>query len=57
MNKIIGKDKKNGILVQTGKGILAITTLQKQAKKKLFWKDFLNGSPDFIQGSFDKIEK
>ncbi len=50
--KILGKDKKHGILVQTGCGVLAISILQKQAKKKLFWKDFLNGSPDFLQGSF-----
>ncbi len=54
--KILGKDKKHGILVQSGDGILAISVLQKQAKKKLFWKDFLNGSPNFIQSSFENIK-
>ncbi|UTC76112.1 methionyl-tRNA formyltransferase [Treponema sp. OMZ 792] len=50
---IPGIDKKHGILVQTGRGILAVSVLQKQAKKKLEWKDFLNGSPDFLEGSFE----
>ncbi len=54
--KILGKNKKSGILVQTGEGILAISILQKQAKKKLFWKDFLNGSPNFLEGSFETIK-
>ena len=50
---ILGTDKKYGILIQTGNGILAVSVLQKQAKKKLEWKDFLNGSPDFLEGSFE----
>ncbi|UTC61432.1 methionyl-tRNA formyltransferase [Treponema sp. OMZ 787] len=50
---ILGADKKHGILTQTGNGILAVSVLQKQAKKKLAWKDFLNGSPDFLEGSFE----
>lgn len=41
-------DKQNGILIQTGNGILAVTELQFQNKKALFWKDFLNGAHDFI---------
>ena len=45
--KVLGTDKKYGILVQTGKGILALTELQYQAKKALFWRDFLNGARDF----------
>ncbi|MDR1747879.1 MAG: methionyl-tRNA formyltransferase [Spirochaetaceae bacterium] len=46
---IIGIDKKAGILVQTGKGVLALRILQWETKKSLPWKDFLNGSADFIQ--------
>ncbi|MCL2759627.1 MAG: methionyl-tRNA formyltransferase [Treponema sp.] len=37
----------DGILIQTGDGILAVTHLQYQAKKALFWRDFLNGARDF----------
>lgn len=44
---VLGIDKNDGILIQTGKGILAVTELQYQAKKALFWKDFLNGARDF----------
>jgi len=44
---VLGIDKQNGILIQTGKGILAVTQLQYQAKKALFWRDFLNGARDF----------
>jgi len=45
--QVLGIDKKNGILVQTGKGILCVTELQYQAKKALHWRDFLNGARDF----------
>jgi len=51
--KVLGIDQKYGILIQTGEGILAITQLQYQAKKALFWRDFLNGARDFI-GSYLK---
>jgi len=44
--QVLGIDK-NGILIQTGSGILAVTELQYQAKKALFWRDFLNGARDF----------
>jgi len=44
---ILGIDKQDGILVQTGEGILALRELQYQAKKALFWRDFLNGARDF----------
>ncbi|MGP1415476.1 MAG: methionyl-tRNA formyltransferase [Treponema sp.] len=46
LGKVLGKD--NGILVCTGDGILAIDELQWETKKKLKWKDFLNGSPNFL---------
>jgi methionyl-tRNA formyltransferase len=44
---VLGIDKQYGILVQTGEGILAVTKLQYQAKKALYWRDFLNGARDF----------
>jgi methionyl-tRNA formyltransferase len=45
---VLGIDKQDGILVQTGRGILALRELQYQAKKALFWRDFLNGARDFL---------
>jgi len=47
---VLGIDKNNGILIQTGNGILAAVELQYQAKKALHWRDFLNGARDFTQG-------
>ncbi|MDR2211717.1 MAG: methionyl-tRNA formyltransferase [Spirochaetaceae bacterium] len=46
--RVLGIDKKSGILVQTGGGILAVTHLQYQTKKALSWQAFLNGAKDFI---------
>lgn len=37
-----------GILVQTGSGMLLIQELQLQGKKSLMYKDFLNGAHTFI---------
>ncbi len=45
---VLGYDKNEGILIQTGDGVLAVTELQYQAKKALPWKDFLNGARDFL---------
>ena len=45
---VLGTDKQDGILVQTGNGILAVKKLQYQAKKALMWQDFLNGARGFI---------
>ncbi|MDR0503655.1 MAG: methionyl-tRNA formyltransferase [Treponema sp.] len=45
--EVLGIDKQDGILIQTGEGIVAVTELQYQAKKALFWKDFLNGARNF----------
>ena len=45
---VLGLDKKSGILIQTGDGILAVENLQLQAKKAMDFKDFLNGNKDFI---------
>jgi methionyl-tRNA formyltransferase len=44
---VAGLDKKEGILVQTGDGVLALKRLQLQSKKALDFKSFLNGSKDF----------
>jgi methionyl-tRNA formyltransferase len=43
---VLGTDKQ-GILIQTGEGILAVTELQFSGKKALVWQDFLNGARDF----------
>ncbi len=45
---VLGVDKKEGILIQSGNGIVAATHLQWQAKKAVNWKDFINGSRDII---------
>jgi methionyl-tRNA formyltransferase len=45
--QVLGTDKKNGILIQTGDGILAVSRLQYQARKALSWEAFLNGARDF----------
>jgi methionyl-tRNA formyltransferase len=45
---VIGVDKKEGILFGTGEGMLAVTRLQWQSKKALDFRDFLNGTKDFI---------
>lgn len=44
---VVGVDKKEGILVQTGDGVLALERLQWRTKKPLDWKSFMNGSRDF----------
>jgi len=45
---VLGKDKKKGILIQTGDGILAVSKLQYQTKKALEWQAFLNGARNFV---------
>ena len=49
---VLGIDKKSGILVQTGDGVLAVTLLQYQHRKILPWQAFLNGARDFIGSCF-----
>ncbi|MCA1754448.1 MAG: methionyl-tRNA formyltransferase, partial [Spirochaeta sp.] len=46
--KVLGVDKRNGILVQTGAGVLALRQLQLSGRKALDWAAFLNGTPNFI---------
>lgn len=40
--------KSEGILIKTGEGILAVKELQRQGKKIMNYKDFMNGARDFI---------
>ncbi len=46
--KVIGVDKRGGILIQTGDGVLAVRRLQLQARKPMDWQAFLNGHRDFV---------
>jgi methionyl-tRNA formyltransferase len=46
--QVLGKSADTGILIQTGKGVLTVTELQYRTKKALGWKDFLNGTRNFI---------
>ena len=43
---VLGTDNTYGILIQTGEGILAVTELQYQARKALFWRDFSGSQLD-----------
>lgn len=45
---VVRVDKRQGVLVQTGNGLLAVQKLQLQSRKALEWKDFLNGVHDFV---------
>ncbi len=47
---VVGIDKKEGILVQTGDGILSVQKLQFETKKVLDWRSFLNGFRE-LQGN------
>lgn len=45
---VIEYNKGSGILVKTGNGILALKELQRQGKKNMNYKDFMNGARDFV---------
>ena len=45
---VLAADNRYGILVNTGAGVLYISSLQLQARKPLDWRSFLNGQQDFI---------
>jgi methionyl-tRNA formyltransferase len=45
---VICADKNEGILIQTGNSLLAVTRLQWKAKKALGFRDFLNGAKQFV---------
>jgi methionyl-tRNA formyltransferase len=46
--EITGSDKGHGLLVQAGRGILAVERLQQQFKKPMDWRSFLNGHPAIV---------
>jgi methionyl-tRNA formyltransferase len=46
---VLGTDGRYGILVQTGRGVLALQKLQRQAKNALEWRDFINGDRAFLE--------
>ena len=45
---VLAFDKKNGIYIACGEGQLIVTELQWQGKKAMNYKDFMNGSRNFI---------
>jgi methionyl-tRNA formyltransferase len=49
---VLGIDKRAGILVQTGDGVLCVTRLQYRTRKALEWRAFLNGAKDFLNARF-----
>lgn len=40
--------KNQGIAIKTGDGVLLVQELQRQGKKSLNYKDFMNGARDFV---------
>ncbi|GHV66809.1 methionyl-tRNA formyltransferase [Spirochaetia bacterium] len=46
---VLGISKNQGILVQTGDGVLVLERLQYQTRKALDWKAFINGARNFLQ--------
>ena len=51
---VLGTERGLGILIQTGHGVYAVSRVQRQAKKVMDWKDFLNGTQDFIGSVLNK---
>ncbi len=45
---VLGIDRENGILVQTGRGLLSMRRLQLQGKQSLEWRAFVNGNKEII---------
>jgi methionyl-tRNA formyltransferase len=45
---VLAAERDHGLLVQTGRGILAVERLQLQFKKPLDWRSFLNGHPAVV---------
>ncbi|GHU03684.1 methionyl-tRNA formyltransferase [Spirochaetia bacterium] len=46
---VLGIQANQGILVQTGDGVLVLERLQYQTRKALDWKAFINGARNFLQ--------
>lgn len=45
---VLSFEKQSGILIKTGDGILCVKELQRQGKKNMNYKDFMNGARDFV---------
>lgn len=45
---VVEFNKEKGIFIQTGNGILCVLELQRQGKKNMNYKDFMNGARDFV---------
>lgn len=45
---VLKVDKKQGILIQTGTGLLAVRRLQLQGKKEMDFQSFVNGARNFL---------
>ncbi len=54
---VAGVDREHGILVQTGDGVLGITTLQLKSRKPAAWKTFLNGHPEILDSVLGGAEQ
>lgn len=46
--RVLRVDTENGVLVETGNGLLALRKLQLQSRKPLDWRSFLNGVDGFL---------
>ena len=46
--KVLNFVKSEGIYIKTGSGLLCVKELQRQGKKAMGFKDFMNGAKDFI---------
>jgi methionyl-tRNA formyltransferase len=53
--QIVGVDKKAGILVQTGEGLICLQELQLQSRRTLDYKSFLNGSKNFLDSILGEV--
>jgi len=45
---VVSIDKSEGIMVQTGEGLLALARLQLRGKRPMDWKDFANGARGLV---------
>lgn len=48
VGKVVDYIKADGIYIKTADGLLSVRNLQKQGKKAMNYKDFMNGARDFI---------
>ncbi len=47
--EVLAADREHGLLVRTGRGILAVERLQLQFKKPHDWRTFVNGHPGIVR--------